>query len=114
MQPEFNAKAQSRQAAIGFFYYETRKPRIIGKISWFPGFVMELFLVAPLRFCVFALSVFCKVADCKVWPSAWWLAARSGRPQGPGQKTNGHRKAGPGPDWPALPELGAGYGETIR
>src|ERR1017187_7562066 len=21
-----------------FFYYETRKPRIIGKISWFPGF----------------------------------------------------------------------------
>jgi len=36
---------------------------------------------------------------------AWWLTARSGRPQGPGQKANGQRKAGLGPDWPALPEL---------
>ena len=27
----------------------------------------------------------------------WWLTARSGRTQGPGQKANGHRKAGPGP-----------------
>src|ERR1022692_1828334 len=34
-----------------FFYYETGKPGIIGKISWFPGFLMELFWVAPLRLC---------------------------------------------------------------
>ena len=37
------------------------------------------------------------------WPAAWWLTARSGRTQGPGQKANGQRLAGPGPDWPALP-----------
>jgi hypothetical protein len=36
----------------------------------------------------------------------WWLTARSGRAQGPGQKANSHRLAGPGPDWPARPELG--------
>jgi hypothetical protein len=36
-------------------------------------------------------------------------SAPDGRPQGPGQKANGHRKAGPGPDWPALPELGRAY-----
>ncbi len=30
----------------------------------------------------------------------WWLAARSGRTQGPGQKANGQRLGGPGPDWP--------------
>jgi len=35
-------------------------------------------------------------------PSALTVAVR----QGPGQKANGHRKAGPGLDWPALPELG--------
>jgi hypothetical protein len=103
---EFNAKAQSRQDAIGFFYYETRKPGIIEKNSCFPGFIMKLFLVAPLRLGVFALKVFCMVAACKVWPAAWWLTARSGRTQGPGQKANGQCKAGPGPDWPALPELG--------
>ena len=62
MQQEFNAKAQSRQDAIGFFYYETKKLGIIAKISWFPGFLMELFLVAPLRLGVFALKVFCLVA----------------------------------------------------
>src|ERR1035438_6898556 len=87
------AKTQS-----DFFYYETRKPGIIGKISWFPGFLMELFLVAPLRLGGFALSVFCMMADCKVWPAAWWLTARSGRPQGPGQKASDQHKAGPGPD----------------
>jgi hypothetical protein len=54
IQPECNVKAQSRQDATGFFYCETRKPRIIGKISWFPDFLMELFLVAPLRLCAFA------------------------------------------------------------
>src|ERR1039458_7307055 len=32
------------------------------------------------------------------------LTARSGRTQGPGQKANGHRTAGPRPDWPAQPE----------
>ena len=69
MRTEFNAKAQSRQDAIGFFYYETRKPGIIEKISWFPGFLMELFLVAPLRLGVFALKVFCLVAVCRVWPA---------------------------------------------
>src|ERR1035437_9799220 len=36
----------------------------------------------------------------------WWLTARSGRAQVPGQKANDQRMAGPGPDWPALPELG--------
>jgi hypothetical protein len=41
------AKTQS-----DFFYCETGKPRIIKKISWFPGFLMELFLVVPLRLCV--------------------------------------------------------------
>ena len=40
------------------------------------------------------------------WQAAWWLAARCGRAQGPGQKADGQRLAGPGPDWPALPELG--------
>jgi hypothetical protein len=59
---EVNAKAQSRQDATGFFYDETRKPGIIEKISWFPGFLMELFWVAPLRVCVFALKGFCLVA----------------------------------------------------
>jgi hypothetical protein len=68
------------------FYYETRKPGIIKKISWFPGFLMELFLVASLRLCVKSLLP-------------------GGRSQGPGQKANGQRMAGPGPDWPALPEL---------
>jgi hypothetical protein len=48
------------------FYYETRKPGIIEKISWFPGFLMELFWVAPLRLGGFALKVFCLTADCKV------------------------------------------------
>src|ERR1039457_79778 len=61
-----------------FFYYETRKPGIIGKISWFPGFLMELFWVAPWRLCVKSflhdgrlqsLAV-CMVADRKVWPAA--------------------------------------------
>jgi hypothetical protein len=28
------------------FYEETRKPRTIKKISWFPGFLMNLFLAA--------------------------------------------------------------------
>src|ERR1035438_9512086 len=59
------AKTQS-----DFFYYETRKPGIMEKNSWFPGFLMELFLVAPLRLCGFALNVFCMVAGCKDWPSA--------------------------------------------
>jgi hypothetical protein len=70
IQSEFNAKAQSRQDATRGFYYETRKPRIIEKISWFPGFLMELFLVPPLRLGVFALKVFCMMAVCKVWPAA--------------------------------------------
>jgi hypothetical protein len=99
MRTEFNAKAQSRQTQPDFFYYETRKLGIIEKISWFPGFLMELFWVAPLRLGVFALKVFCMMADCKVWP-----AAKTGRPQGPGQKANGQRMAGPGPDWPGLPQ----------
>jgi hypothetical protein len=30
------------------FYEEARKPRIIRKHSWFPGFLMDLFLVAAL------------------------------------------------------------------
>ena len=47
------AKTQS-----DFFYYETRKPGISGKISWFPGFLMDLFLVAPLPLGVLALKVF--------------------------------------------------------
>jgi len=34
------------------------------------------------------------------------LPRRGGPPQGPGQTANEHRKAGPRPDWPALPELG--------
>jgi hypothetical protein len=50
----------------------------------------------------FALVLFYKY----VAPMALWLTARSGRTQGPGQKANGQRMAGPGPDWPALPELG--------
>src|ERR1017187_4750850 len=101
MRTEFNAKAQSRQTRPDFFYYEARKLGIIEKISWFPGFLMELFWVAPLRLGVFALKVFCMLAGCKVWP-----AAKTGRPQGPGQKANGQRMAGPGSDWPTLPELG--------
>ena len=52
MRTEFNAKAQNRQDATGLFYYETRKPGIIEKISWFPGFLMELFWAAPLHLCV--------------------------------------------------------------
>lgn len=42
-------------------------------------------------------------------PRRWrweWPSAKTGRTQGPGQKANGQRMAGPGPDWPALPELG--------
>jgi len=37
------------------------------------------------------------------WPRAadWGQSALR-----PGQKANGQRKSGPGPDWPALPELG--------
>src|ERR1039458_7492738 len=96
MQSEFNAKAQSRQDAIGLFLLrnqETRNHRKNLMASWLH--YVELFLVAPLRLCVFALSVFCMMADCKVWPSA-----KTGRPQGPGQKANRQRKTGPGPDWP--------------
>jgi hypothetical protein len=38
------------------FFEEARKPRIIGKNSWFPGFFIKLLLVAaPLR-CAFALK----------------------------------------------------------
>jgi hypothetical protein len=37
------------------FYEEARKPRNIGKNSWFPGFLMELFLVAATPRCGFAL-----------------------------------------------------------
>jgi hypothetical protein len=32
--------------AAKIFYEEAGKPRTIGKNSWFPGFLMELFLVA--------------------------------------------------------------------
>jgi len=47
------------------------------------------------------------------WKLFWFLfykyaapdGAGNGRTQGPGQKANGQRMAGPGPDWPALPEL---------
>ena len=100
MQSEFNAKAQSRQDAIGLFLLrnqETRNHRKNLMASWLH--YVELFLVAPLRLGVFALKVFCMMADCKVWP-----AAKTGRPQGPGQKANGQRMAGPGPDWPGLPQ----------
>jgi|ERR1017187_906437 hypothetical protein len=50
MQSEFNAKTLP-----DFFYYETRKPGISEKISWFPGFLIELILVAPLHLCVESL-----------------------------------------------------------
>jgi hypothetical protein len=87
-----------------FFYYETRKPKIIEKISWFPGFLMELFLVAPLRLCVFALKVFCMMADCTVADRKVWPAARTG--------TKGQRppqcQAGVGLASPAGTVTGAG------
>jgi hypothetical protein len=102
MQQEFNAKAQSRQDATGFFYYETRRPRIIGKNSWFPGFLMELFLVAPLRLGVFALKVFCMVDDGKVWPDAR-TGAKGQRPT--------HGRAGAGLASPA--GTGAGAAVTL-
>ena len=60
MQPECNAKAQSRQDPIGFLYYETRKPGIIETISWLP--YVELFLVVPLCLGGFVLKVFCLMA----------------------------------------------------
>jgi len=41
------------------------------------------------------IVVGCMVADCKVWPGAR-TGAKGQRPC----------NAGPGPDWPALPELG--------
>jgi hypothetical protein len=34
------------------------------------------------------------------------MTADATLPTTTGQKANGHRKAGPGPDWPALPERG--------
>jgi hypothetical protein len=39
-----------------FFCEEARKPRTIGKNSWFPGFLMELFLVAAWPRCALALK----------------------------------------------------------
>jgi hypothetical protein len=71
MQPEFNAKAQSRQDATGFFYYETRNHRKDFMVSGLPDGIVFGRAFASLRLCVIS---FCK--------------------------------AGPGPDWPALPELG--------
>ena len=38
------------------FYEEARKPGTIGKNSWFPGFLMELFLVAAWPRCVFVVQ----------------------------------------------------------
>ena len=95
MRTEFNAKAQS-----DFFLLrnqETKNHRKDFMVSWLPYGIVLGRAFAPLRLCV---KSFCMMADCKVWPSAWWLTARSGRPQGPGQKANGKRMAGPGPDWP--------------
>src|ERR1017187_2743398 len=101
MRTEFNAKAQS-----DFFLLrnqETKNRQKDFMVSGLPYGIVLGRAFAPLRLCV---KSFCMMADCKVWPSAWWLTARSGRPQGPGQKANGQRMAGPGPDWPALPEPG--------
>jgi len=41
-----SAMPQLRQILRRSFYEETRNPRIIGMKSWFPGFLMEMFLVA--------------------------------------------------------------------
>jgi hypothetical protein len=67
------AKPQSE-----FFYYETRKPGISEKISWLPGFIMWHCFWPRL----------CAFASLREKFFAWWLTARSGRPQGPGQKAN--------------------------
>ena len=40
------------------FYEEARKPRTIGKNSWFLGFLMKLILVAATPRCVSALKDF--------------------------------------------------------
>jgi len=48
--------SQHRHIPRRFFYKEARKPRTIGKNSWFPGFLMELILVAAPPRCVFALN----------------------------------------------------------
>jgi hypothetical protein len=41
-----SAISQHRHIPRRFFYEEARKPGTIGKKSWFPGFLMELILVA--------------------------------------------------------------------
>jgi hypothetical protein len=111
--PEFNAKAQSRQVAIGFFIAKPGNQESAKKSHGFLASLCVIFLVAPLRLGGLALNVFCLMADCKVW-----LTARSGRAQGPGQKANGQRMAGPGPDLANPAGTGAGShdgsGATIR
>ena len=74
----------SRQAATGFFYYETRKSRIIENDFMVPG----------LPYGIVFSPVFASVREkfFAWWPSAWWLTARSGRTQGPGQKANGYAR----------------------
>src|ERR1035441_4640953 len=86
MPPEFNAKAQSRQDATGFFLLrnqETRKHRKDFMVSGLPYGIVLGRAFASLRRCVKRLL-----------PGG--PSAKTGRPQGPGQKANGHRKAGRG------------------
>jgi hypothetical protein len=109
IQSEFNAKAQSRQDASGFFLLrnqETRNHRKDFMVSGLPYGIVFGRAFAPWRLCVKSflpdgrlqcLAV-CMVADRKVWP-----AARTGaKGQGPT-----HGRAGAGLASPAGTGAGA-------